>query len=89
MKRLAFAICSVFLFSHPAFANEACDAKASEKKLNGAAKTSFLKKCESDAKAEAAKNDCEGKAAEKKLNGAARTSFLKMCERDSKAETAK
>lgn len=48
------------------------------KKLAGAAKTSFLKKCEA-----AAKPACEDKAVDKngkKLAGAAKTSFLKKCE---------
>ena len=45
-----FAYCA----STAAFAaNPACDAQAAEKKLAGAAKTSFVKKCEKDA-AEAA-----------------------------------
>ena len=34
-------------------ADSACEAKAAEKKLAGAAKTSFMKKCEADAKAAA------------------------------------
>lgn len=79
MKKLAIALCSVFLMSHLAIAEEACDAKAAEKKLAGAAKTSFLKKCEREAKAEAAKMDCDAKAAEKKLKGAAKNSFTRKC----------
>jgi hypothetical protein len=57
-----------------------CDAKAAEKKLAGAAKTSFVKKCESDAPATMAA--CDAKAAEKKLAGAAKTSFTKKCMAD-------
>ena len=57
-----------------------CDAKATEKKLAGAAKTSFVKKCESDAPATMAA--CDTKAAEKKLSGAAKTSFTKKCMAD-------
>ncbi len=56
------------------------------KKLSGAAKTSFLKKCEADAKAAAP--SCEDKAVDKngkKLAGAAKTSFIKKCEADAKA----
>jgi hypothetical protein len=79
MKNIIFTLCSVFLFSHLAFANETCDATATEKKLKEAAKTSFLKKCERVAKEETAKNDCEGKAADKKLKGAAKNSFTKKC----------
>ena len=55
-----------------------CHAAAAEKKLAGAAKTSFLKKCEKDATA-----TCEAAAAEKKLAGAAKNSFTKKCVKDS------
>jgi hypothetical protein len=50
---------------------------AEEKKLAGAAKTSFLKKCQSDAA-----SACETAAAEKKLAGAAKNSFIKKCVAD-------
>jgi hypothetical protein len=65
-----------------------CEAKAADKKLAGAAKTSFLKKCEADAKgdAPAADSGCTAKAAEKKLAGAAKTSFMKKCEADAKGD---
>ena len=79
MKKLIITLCSVFLFSHLAFANDTCDAKAAEKKLKGAAKNSFTKKCERVAKEDAAKTDCEGKASDKKLKGAAKNSFTKKC----------
>lgn len=54
-----------------------CAAVVKEKKLAGAAKTSFLKKCEQDARAA-----CEASAVEKKLAGAAKTSFTGKCVRD-------
>lgn len=54
-----------------------CNANAAEKKLAGAAKTSFLKKCERDAA-----TACTTTAAEKKLAGAAKNSFTKKCTRD-------
>lgn len=54
-----------------------CNASAAEKKLAGAAKTSFLKKCERDAAAV-----CTTSAAEKKLAGAAKNSFTKKCTKD-------
>ena len=50
---------------------------ATEKKLAGAALTSFMKKCESDAAAV-----CDTEAADKKLSGAAKTSFTKKCVKD-------
>ncbi len=49
-----------------------------DKKLAGAAKTSFLTKCEKDATAA-----CDKQAADKKLAGAAKTSFTKKCVTDS------
>ena len=45
--------------------------------ISGAAKASFLKKCETDAK-----KSCDAQAAEKKLHGAAQTSFTKKCVSD-------
>lgn len=54
-----------------------CSAAAKEKKLAGAAKTSFLQKCEKDAKAA-----CEAASKEKKLSGAAKNSFEKKCVKD-------
>lgn len=54
-----------------------CQAAAAEKKLAGAAKNSFLKKCETDAAAK-----CEMASKEKKLAGAAKNSFEKKCVKD-------
>lgn len=62
-------------------AEATCDAQATEKKLAGAAKTSFLKKCNADHPA-AANPACEAQAVEKKLHGAAKTSFVKKCAAD-------
>ena len=58
-------------------ADTTCTAQATEKKLAGAAKTSFMGKCERDAKA-----TCDASATEKKLAGAAKTSFTKKCVKD-------
>ena len=58
-----------------------CEAQAVEKKLAGAAKTSFVKKCETDA-GTSVTAACDSKAAEKKLAGAAKTSFTKKCMAD-------
>ena len=52
--------------------------------MSGAAKTSFVKKCEKDA-TEAATKTCEGQAADKKLAGAAKNSFVKKCVTDATA----
>jgi hypothetical protein len=59
-----------------------CADKAAEKKLAGAAKNSFMSKCEKDAAVAApatTEPSCEAKAAEKKLAGAAKNSFVKKC----------
>lgn len=82
------------LFAGTAFAaNADCDAKAAEKKLAGAAKTSFLKKCEHDAAASAPaamlSPACEKSAADKKLAGAAKASHLKKCMADEAAAAKK
>jgi hypothetical protein len=58
-------------------AEASCTGQATEKKLSGAAKTSFMTKCERDMKA-----SCDTQAAEKKLSGAAKTSFTSKCVRD-------
>ena len=59
------------------YAQTSCNAQSTEKKLAGAAQKSFMKKCETDAKA-----GCDKQAAEKKLAGAAKTSFTKKCVTD-------
>jgi len=67
-----------------------CAAKAvskTGKPLAGAAKASFVKKCEADTKGGAA-TDCESKAVGKNgkpLAGAAKGAFLKKCEADAAA----
>ncbi|MFN5599044.1 MAG: hypothetical protein ACK5AK_06615 [Gemmatimonas sp.] len=90
-KSIAFILAAFIGAS--AFAQEpaaaSCEAKAAEKRLAGAAKTSFVKKCVSDAGAAqamaaqaSAARACEAKADEKKLAGAAKSSFVKKCEKD-------
>jgi hypothetical protein len=54
-----------------ALAAGTCADVAAQKKLAGAAKTSFMKKCVVDT--------CNTSAADKKLYGAAKSSFLKKC----------
>ena len=84
MSALLLVLGSLSFAAHAADA-ASCDAQATEKKLAGAAKTSFLKKCTADAGGEMAMSACETQAGEKKLAGAAKTSFLKKCEADGKA----
>lgn len=77
MKHLIAAmICSLAVTA--SWADDSCAAKAADKKLAGAAKTSFLKKCESDAR-----TACSTQASDKKLAGAAKNSFFKKCVSDS------
>jgi hypothetical protein len=85
MKALIIAgVIGVFASNLAFAANASCEAQAAEKKLAGAAKSSFTKKCEKDAAA-AAKQSCEAQAAEKKLAGAAKNSFTKKCVTDATA----
>ena len=74
---LVFALATLFSGIIWASSDQSCTAAAMEKKLAGAAKTAFLKKCEKDAKAA-----CEVTAADKKLAGAAKSSFTKKCVKD-------
>lgn len=76
MKIFALAVAmSLCAFSAQA---ESCKAGASAKKLAGAALTSFMKKCETDAQ-----TACEKSAADMKLAGAAKNSHIKKCVTDS------
>ena len=76
--RLITTVLALGLTTTSALAAETtCKAQATDKKLAGAALTSFMKKCESDAS-----KACGSSAAEKKLAGAAKTSFTKKCVTD-------
>ncbi len=57
--------------------DQSCKDKAADKKLAGAAQTSFMKKCQADAT-----KACGATAADKKLAGAAKASFTKKCVND-------
>lgn len=87
MRLIIASILLAFSASAVHAADAACESKAAEKKLAGAAKNSFVKKCEKDAKAGATLT-CADKAAAKKLHGAAKNSFVKKCEKDSAAPAA-
>lgn len=82
MKKL-IGLLAVLLAASSVYAADDCAARATEKKLAGAAKTSFLKKCQADAQGpeEAA---CSANAKEKKLAGAAKNSYMKKCVADAK-----
>lgn len=80
MKKL-IALFAVAFAASSVYAADDCAARAAEKKLAGAAKNSFLKKCQADSQTpEEAK--CAAAAAEKKLAGAAKNSFTKKCVAD-------
>jgi hypothetical protein len=76
MKRIILALLITTFAAGTAMA-QSCESRAMSKDgkpLHGAAKTSFVKKCQKDA--------CEGKAVSKEgkpLYGAAKNSFLKKC----------
>jgi hypothetical protein len=79
MRTLLIAsLATLFAVNMALAADPSCEGQAAEKKLAGAAKSSFMKKCEADAKPAPGK-DCEARASEKKLAGAARSSFVKKC----------
>lgn len=90
MNKLLLALIAALSLS--AFAQapaNTCEAQAADKKLAGAAKTSFMKKCEREAggaSADAHHAACEKAAADKKLAGAAKNSFVKKCEKDAAAQ---
>jgi len=80
-KIMVALVAGVFLLASQSYAaNPACEAKSVEKKLAGAAKNSFMKKCEKDATSPDAA--CEAHASEKKLYGAAKNSFVKKYVKD-------
>ncbi len=77
MKTILFVIATFFAVN-VAYADNACEMKATEKKLNGAAKNSFIKKCEKDARVV-----CENDEISKRTNGAAKEAHIKKCVKDS------
>ncbi|HEY6086552.1 MAG TPA: hypothetical protein VIV84_02320 [Burkholderiaceae bacterium] len=85
------ALCAPsFAASHAAAAPMGdCDKMAADKKLAGAAKDSFVKKCKADAAGGTAVTGsaaCEKSAADKKLAGAAKDSHIKKCMADAGAK---
>ncbi len=73
MKQFVLAL-AISLFTVGAASAASCNAEAKTKKLAGAALTSFMTKCENDAK-----TSCSTKAGTQKLAGAAKDSFTKKC----------
>jgi uncharacterized membrane protein len=73
----AFSLVAAGTLISAGYAQDTCAAQASAKKLAGAAKNSFMKKCETEAGAA-----CEADSKAKKLAGAAKTSHMKKCVTD-------
>jgi hypothetical protein len=84
MKKL-IALLLVAFSASAVYAADDCAVRAAEKKLAGAAKNSFMKKCQADAGATPENAECAAKAKEKKLAGAAKNSFMKKCTTDAAA----
>jgi hypothetical protein len=78
MKTLTIAAILCVIAGSAFAQSPSCKAQAGDKKLAGAALTSFMKKCETDAQ-----KSCDTQAADKKLAGAAKTSFTTKCVKDS------
>jgi hypothetical protein len=72
--RYLVIVVSICAFGASALADASCTARAAEKKLAGAALTSFMKKCEEDAAAA-----CDADSKSKNLSGAALDSHMKKC----------
>ena len=77
MARIITALVLICALGGGAFADDTCKAQSAAKKLHGAAETSFMTKCQKDAKAK-----CDVDAKAKNLHGAAETSFTKKCVKD-------
>ena len=88
-KSMLIALISAFAFAGAAQASSDCEAKAVSKEgkpLTGAAKSSFIKKCEKEAGG-GAQAACEAKAVSKEgkpLTGAAKNSSVKKCMSEAK-----
>jgi hypothetical protein len=78
MRLLAVALAALLVMPSAAYAQTAnCKAQATEKNLAGAALSSFMKKCQSNAQ-----KACDASAADQKLSGAAKSSYTKKCVAD-------
>ena len=71
IMKVIMLVIALSAIAQSAFA-ASCKVEAADKKLAGAAMTSFMKKCETDAKA-----SCDKSAVEKKLAGAAKVKLQK------------
>jgi hypothetical protein len=74
MRSIVWAVAFCFVAGSAFAQGSSCKSQASGKKLAGAALTSFMKKCETDAQ-----KACDVQAGDRKLAGAAKASFTKKC----------
>jgi hypothetical protein len=82
--KYALIIAAALFTAQSTFAQTACETKATEKKIYGAAKDSFIKKCEKDSSADIRKV-CENDDISKKTSGAAKEAHIKKCMKDAAA----
>lgn len=80
VKSVALAAVACCFLASGALADATCKSQAEAKSLHGAAQTSFLNKCEKDARAK-----CDSDSKAKGLHGAAETSFKTKCMKDAGA----
>ena len=74
--KVLVAFISILFVASMAFAGT-CESQAAAKKMVGAAKKSFMKKCESEMAATQAR--CEARAKELKVLSSAKKIFIKNC----------
>jgi hypothetical protein len=79
MGRLMMAV--AIMLAAAGTASATCKSEAASKKLAGAALTSFVNKCQSDAK-----QKCEAESGQRRLAGAAKDSHMKKCVADAVGE---
>lgn len=77
VRTTVLVLAAASTFAGGALAAGSCKGQADAKNLHGAAQTSFLAKCEKDARSK-----CSSDAKAKGLHGAAETSFTTKCVKD-------
>ncbi len=77
IRTAVLVVAAAGLFAGGALAAGSCRSQTDAKNLHGAAQTTFLTKCEKDARSK-----CNSDAKAKGLHGAAETSFTTRCVKD-------
>jgi hypothetical protein len=75
---LAIAVCGVLAAPLVSAAGNTFGADATDRKLAGAARDTFMAKCHREAAA-SARVGCDAQASDRQLSGAAKTSFTNRC----------